>query len=87
MKKKYILYAFFLFAIPFSGNAQIKIGNYTFKDGAEYTGEIKSRKPNGKGKTLFKNGDTYEGEYVKGKREGYGVYIKKDGERFEGNWY
>ena len=43
MKKKYILYAFFLFAIPFSGNAQIKIGNYTFKDGAEYTGEIKAR--------------------------------------------
>ena len=79
MKKKYILYAFFIFAMPLVGNAQIKIGNYTFKDGGEYTGELKSRKPNGKGKTVFKNGDTYEGEYVKGLREGYGIYVKKDG--------
>ena len=52
MKKKYILYAFFIFAMPLVGNAQIKIGNYTFKDGGEYTGELKSRKPNGKGKTV-----------------------------------
>ena len=58
MKKKYILYAFFIFAMPLVGNAQIKIGNYTFKDGGEYTGELKSRKPNGKGKTVIKNGDT-----------------------------
>lgn len=49
-------------------SSEIKIGTYTFKDnGAVYTGEIKGRKPNGKGKTVFKNGDVYEGEYVKGK--------------------
>ena len=47
MKKKYIIYAFFLLTIPATVNAQIKIGNYTFKDGGEYTGEMKSRKPNG----------------------------------------
>ena len=48
-------------------SSEIKIGTYTFKDnGAVYTGEIKGRKPNGKGKTVFKNGDVYEGEYVKG---------------------
>ena len=87
MKKKYIIYAFFLLTIPATVNAQIKIGNYTFKDGGEYTGEMKSRKPNGKGKTVYKNGDAYEGEYVKGLREGYGIYTKKDGERYEGNWY
>ena len=47
-------------------SSEIKIGTYTFKDnGAVYTGEIKGRKPNGKGKTVFKNGDVYEGEYVK----------------------
>ena len=46
-------------------STEIKIGNYTFKDGAVYTGEMKGRKPNGKGKTVFKNGDVYEGEYVK----------------------
>ena len=52
-------------------STEIKIGNYTFKDGSVYTGEMKGRKPNGKGKTVFKNGDVFEGEYVKGKREGY----------------
>ena len=50
-------------------STEIKIGNYTFKDGSVYTGEMKGRKPNGKGKTVFKNGDAYEGEYIKGKRE------------------
>ena len=49
-------------------STEIKIGNYTFKDGSVYTGEMKGRKPNGKGKTVFKNGDVYEGEYIKGKR-------------------
>ncbi len=43
-------------------STEIKIGNYTFKDGSVYTGEMKGRKPNGKGKTVFKNGDVYEGE-------------------------
>lgn len=47
-------------------STEIKIGNYTFKDGSVYTGEMKGRKPNGKGKTVFKNGDVFEGEYVKG---------------------
>ena len=68
-------------------STEIKIGNYTFKDGSVYTGEMKGRKPNGKGKTIFKNGDVYEGEYVKGKREGFGVYTFPDGERYEGQWY
>ena len=47
-------------------SSEIHIGTYTFKDGSVYTGEIKGRKPNGKGKTVFQNGDVYEGEYVKG---------------------
>ena len=64
--------------------AQIKIGNYTFKDGAEYTGELKGKKPHGKGKTVFKSGDVYEGEYVKGKRQGEGTYIFQDGEKYVG---
>ena len=40
-------------------STEIKIGNYTFKDGSVYTGEMKGRKPNGKGKTVFKNGDVF----------------------------
>ena len=62
-------YIILLFFITASASAQIKIGNHTFKDGAEYTGELKGKKPHGKGRTVFKSGDIYEGEYVKGKRQ------------------
>ena len=34
-------------------STEIKIGNYTFKDGSVYTGEMKGRKPNGKGLSLI----------------------------------
>ena len=56
-----------------SASAQLSIGYYKFKDGSEYTGELKGRRPNGKGRTVFLNGDSYEGEYVKGKRQGQGT--------------
>ncbi len=72
--KKYILVILSLFLWVTLTEAQIKIGNYKFPDGSEYTGELKSRKPNGKGKTVFKNGDVYEGEYIKAKRQGEGTY-------------
>ena len=62
--KKYV-YILLLLASVSTWPRQIKIGNYTFKDGGEYTGELKGRKPNGKGKTIYKNGNTYEGEYIK----------------------
>ena len=45
-------------------STEIKIGNYTFKDGSVYTGEMKGRKPNGKGKTVFKNGDIYDMVFI-----------------------
>ena len=72
--KKYVYILLLLASVSTLTTAQIKIGNYTFKDGGEYTGELKGRKPNGKGKTIYKNGNTYEGEYIKGKREGNGTY-------------
>lgn len=72
--KKYVYILLLLASVSTLATAQIKIGNYTFKDGGEYTGELKGRKPNGKGKTIYKNGNTYEGEYIKGKREGNGTY-------------
>ena len=79
---------FFEHKVKSTFSSEIKIGTYTFKDnGAVYTGEIKGRKPNGKGKTVFKNGDVYEGEYVKGKREGYGTYMFPDGEKYEDNGF
>ena len=60
-------------------SSQVQIGNYTFKDGSEYSGELRHNRPYGKGKTVFKNGNVYDGEYVKGKREGYGIFQFTDG--------
>lgn len=68
MSKKYMYLLFALMTLGcVSASAQLTVGYYKFKDGSEYTGELKGRRPNGKGKTVFKNGDVYEGEYVKGK--------------------
>ena len=68
--KKYIAFILILILSNILVSAQIKIGNYKFKDGSEYIGELKGRKPNGKGKTTFKNGDIYEGESRPGCRRG-----------------
>ena len=66
MGLKHKLFGIVLLWPVLQGYAQeIKIGNYTFKDGAEYQGELFKGKPYGKGITHFKNGDSYEGEYVK----------------------
>ena len=57
-----------LLLMPFgitSSAQKIKIGTYTFKDGAVYQGDLVGGRPHGKGRTEFKNGDIYEGEYVK----------------------
>ena len=85
--KRYAYIFILLFFITTGLSAQIKIGNYTFKDGAEYTGELKGKRPNGKGKTVFKSGDIYEGQYVKGKRQGEGTYLFHDGEKYVGEWF
>ena len=45
-------------------SSEIKIGTYTFKDGSVYTGEIKGRKPNGKGKTVFKKENVKDTVYI-----------------------
>lgn len=46
--KKYAYILLILASVSTMATAQIKIGNYSFKDGSEYTGELKGRKPNGK---------------------------------------
>ena len=84
--KRYAYTFVLFFLMTASASAQIKIGNYTFKNGAEYSGELKGRKPNGKGRTVFKSGDIYEGEYIKGKRQGNGTYFFQDGEKYVGEW-
>ena len=54
---KYIYLLFLGCIFHTSTYAQLSLGYYKFKDGAEYTGELKGKRPNGKGKTDFKNGD------------------------------
>ena len=49
----YLLFALMTFG-SLSVSAQMSLGYYKFKDGAEYTGELKGRRPNGKGKTVRK---------------------------------
>ena len=57
-----LLFCCLLYVMPWQpATAQgINIGTYTFKDGGVYTGELKGRKPNGKGRTVMKNGDVYD---------------------------
>lgn len=43
----YLLFALMTFG-SLSVSAQMSLGYYKFKDGAEYTGELKGRRPNGK---------------------------------------
>ena len=57
---KYSILLFALLAVGTNSvSAQMSLGYYKFKDGAEYTGELKGRRPNGRGRTVFKNGDVY----------------------------
>ena len=55
-------------------SSEVKIGTYTFKDGSVYNGEMKGRKPSGKGKTVFKSGDTTPGETNQIPPQGDGGY-------------
>ena len=85
--KKYAYILLILASVSTMATAQIKIGNYSFKDGSEYTGELKGRKPNGKGKTVFRM-ETFMRSVCKRKREGDGTYTFHDGEKYcRGQWY
>ena len=76
----------FMLAAQFVVAQKITVGQYTFKDGSIYNGQLTNGKPNGRGKTVFLTGDTYEGEYLKAKRHGEGTYSFVDGEKYEGSW-
>ena len=88
MKKYIYQFVIFSFLSILSAHAQkITLGSCTTRDGGQYTGEMYSGHPYGKGSTKWKNGDTYEGEYVKGKRQGKGTFSFADGEKYEGEWF
>ena len=57
---------------------------------AEYRGEFRQGRKNGKGVKTWANGDRYEGAFVEDRREGLGTYTwgrgKWQGERYEGGY-
>ena len=79
---KNILTIAFLVASQVVAAQKITLGSCVTKDKGEYSGEMMSGKPHGKGRAVYKNGDWYEGEYVKGMRCGEGVYSFSDGEKY-----
>jgi len=53
------------------------IGQIKFKDGSLYSGFIKNKQLNGKGRLVHANNNIYQGEWVNGKANGTGVLIDK----------
>jgi len=57
---------------------------------AEYRGEFKAGRKNGKGAKTWPSGDRYEGEFVEDRKEGVGAYTwgrgPWQGERYEGSF-
>ncbi len=53
---------------------------------AQYVGEMREGKRNGKGVFTSANGDRYDGEWQDDKRNGKGVAISPKGDRYEGEW-
>jgi len=53
---------------------------------AQYVGEMREGKRNGKGVFTSANGDRYDGEWQDDKRNGKGVAISPKGDHYEGEW-
>ena len=63
-----------------------RIVSIILKNGTEYTGEVRLKRPHGIGKAKYRNGDVYEGRFVKGKRSVYGKIIYANGDIYEGGF-
>ena len=57
-----------------------------FPDGSVYKGQIKEKKPHGRGIMTKKNGSSHEGEWVEGFASGYGVARYPNGDVYTGNF-
>ncbi|CAD8120820.1 unnamed protein product [Paramecium sonneborni] len=61
-------------------------GTQVWPDGAQYEGQWKDDKAQGKGIFKHADGDIYDGEWENDKANGYGTYIHADGSKYEGLW-
>ncbi len=79
--KKYVYILLLLASVSTLATAEIKIEVYFLKTGGEYAGELKGRKPNGKGKkNNLQRERKYEGEYIKSKHGRQDIYVS-------GQWF
>ena len=52
-----------------------------------YSGQVKEKTMNGKGRLVYANGDIYQGDWVNGKAAGQGTFVdKKNQTIYEGAW-
>ena len=59
---------------------------FTFKNGAEYTGQWKGDQRSGFGIQVWPDGAKYEGQWKANKAHGKGIFWHVDGDVFEGEW-
>jgi formylglycine-generating enzyme required for sulfatase activity len=62
------------------------VGEWSFQNGAVYTGAWKDGKRSGQGTEIFPSGETYVGEWVGGDRNGQGTVTFADGAKYAGEW-
>ena len=57
-----------------------------FSSGAEYIGEWKDGKRDGKGTFIYPDEKKYVGSWIKGKRDSKGTFTYPDGSKYIGEW-
>eukprot|EP00347_Sterkiella_histriomuscorum_P016694 403352213 len=62
-------------------------GQYTWKDGKQYTGFMTKNNMEGIGKLIWPDNKEYEGQFVNDQKQGYGFYYWPDGRLFQGWWH
>lgn len=63
-----------------------RIDHVNYENGAQYVGEIKDGKMNGRGMFHYGNGDIYEGNFKDDKPHGQGDFLYANGDRFKGEF-
>ena len=60
--------------------------DFTYSDGAHYTGQILDGEPNGKGTLSWPSGNEYKGEFLDGEPHGEGALTRPSGSAYSGGW-
>jgi len=62
------------------------VADYTFPDGAQYSGTLRGGVPDGLGTCVWPDGSQYDGEWRVGCLHGFGTYVWPDGQRYDGQF-